>query len=74
MLASQEERLAAQQAPLIQPVPGGGLRLVGQETVLIPAPGAYPTSLSDEARQCLHQGLRVVHVLAGYMPDYLEVR
>ena len=45
----------------------------GEETVLIPAPGAYPATLSNETQECFHQGLRVVYVLAQYMPNYLEV-
>lgn len=74
MLATQQERLAAQQAPLLHSLPGGGgLRLGGEATILIPAVGAYPSTMSDEARECMHQGLRVVHVLSGYMPDYLKV-
>lgn len=73
MIAAQQKRIAAQQATGVQQAPGGGFRLGGDETVLIPAPGAYPTSLSRESAECLHQGLRVVYVLAQYMPKYLEV-
>lgn len=72
-IPAQQKRISAQQATGIQQAPGGGFRLAGEETVLIPAPGAYPTSLSVESSECLHQGLRVVYVLAQYMPKYLEV-
>lgn len=72
-IPAQQKRISAQQATGIQQAPGGGFRLAGEETVLIPAPGAYPTSLSAESSECLHQGLRVVYVLAQYMPKYLEV-
>lgn len=72
-IPAQQKRTSAQQATGIQQAPGGGFRLAGEETVLIPAPGAYPTSLSAESSECLHQGLRVVYVLAQYMPKYLEV-
>lgn len=72
-IGAQHKRILAQQATGIQQAPGGGFRLAGEETVLIPAPGAYPTSLSRESSECLHQGLRVVYVLAQYMPKYLEV-
>lgn len=72
-IPTQQKRISAQQATGIQQAPGGGFRLAGEETVLIPAPGAYPTSLSAESSECLHQGLRVVYVLAQYMPKYLEV-
>lgn len=64
----------AQQAAGVHQIPGGGFRLGGEETVLIPAPGAYPAALTPEAQECLHQGLRVVYVLAQHMPNYLEVR
>ena len=72
-IPAQQKRISAQQATGIQQAPGGGFRLAGEETVLIPAPGAYPLSLSAESAERLHQGLRVVYVLAQYMPKYLEV-
>lgn len=54
--------------------PGGGRKLVDAETVLINVSNAYPAVMTPESQECLHQGLRVVHVLAQYMPSYLEVR
>lgn len=73
LIPAQQKRISAQQATGIQQAPGGGFRLAGEETVLIPAPGAYPTALTAESAECLHQGLRVVYVLAQHTPKYLEV-
>lgn len=73
MLTSQQERVKAQQAAAVHVISNGDVRLGGEETVLIPAPGAYPTALTNESQECLHQGLRVVYVLAQHMPNFLEV-
>lgn len=73
-LAAQEERLAAQKKVGVQQDPRMGLRLTGEETVLVHAPVAYPLTMTPESQECLHQGLRIVHVLAQHLPNYLEVR